>query len=231
MPLISRHGGQTSLVLVSFSTPDPGIAALIRSSLTQKGAEHGVSVHVVAHNRPFCGLALPEERVDDLVCGSDLAITFAASGSAGLLGEEQPGAEDHLLARSHLGVLSYADPESAVAELPRYEQLLEKERALSAIRFRIQVEAEGSFEDFGAATLGPDGDAKERLWVLLDNARRRRYQLLIEPLRGGAPVGGPLLCPCQTVVKERLGASAMLEKVVPAGATFVAVAKGKRTLV
>ncbi len=231
MPLIGRRWSNVSFVHVAFATPAGGVGALIRNALTKTGAEHGVDVHVVAHNRPFEGLEVSQQLEDHLTDACDLIITFAPGGAAGLTGPD-PAAEknDVLLRRSHVAVLSYLDPEALIGELGFFDNLVGTEPALEAIRFNVQVEIDDTFRELGKTALGYDGDAKDKLWALIDNARRHRYQILIEPMQKEAPSGSPLRCPCQTIIKRELGELVTIDRIVPAGATLVTTAKGKDTL-
>ena len=129
-----------------------------------------------------------------------------------------------------MAVLSYLDPESLVGEIGFFDSLVGTEPALEAIRFNVQVEIDGAFRELGTTSLGYDGDAKDRLWAFIDNARRHRYQILIEPMQKEAPSGNPLRCPCRTIIERELGESVTIDRIVPAGSTLVTTAKGKDTL-
>ncbi|MCP4195896.1 MAG: hypothetical protein GY762_01995 [Proteobacteria bacterium] len=231
MPLIGRRWSNVSFVHVAFSTPARGVGALIRNSLTKTGAEYGVDVHVVAHNRPFEGLEISRRLADQLTDACDLIMTFAPGGAAGLAGPEPSAVQqDVLLRRSHVAVLSYLDPESLISEIGFFDRLVGTEPALEAIRFNVQVEIDNAFQELGTTILGYGGDARDKLWALVDNGRRHRYKILIEPIQKDAPSGSPLLCPCQTIIERDLGESVAIERIVPAGATLVTTAKGKDTL-
>jgi hypothetical protein len=231
MPLIGRRWANVSFVHVAFSTPARGVGTLIRNSLTKIGAENGVDVHVVAHNRPFEGLELSPELGDQLTEACDLIMTFAPGGAAGLSGLEPASLQqDVLLRRSHVAVLSYLDPEALIGEMEFFDRLVGAEPALEAIRFNVQVEIDDTFQELGTTILGYDGNAKDTLWALIDNGRRHRYKILIEPMQKDAPSGSPLLCPCQTIIERELAESVTIERIVPAGATMVTTAKGKDTL-
>ncbi len=231
IPLLGKRWPHTSLIHISFATPSQGMGTLVRSILTQKGAEHGVSVHVLAHNRPAEGLMLSKDTANEITKHCNLVITFTPGGAAGLHSKKCESALDLLLSRSHLAVLSYPDPESVIAELLTFEQLLGKEPTIEAIRFRVQIEIDGVFEDLGTTELSQDGDAKDRLWVLLDNAKRHRYQILIEPIRGELPSGDSLCCPCRSVIETTLHSSSMVDRIVPAGSSLVVKTRGKDTLI
>jgi hypothetical protein len=231
MPLIGRRWSNVSFVHVAFATPAGGVGALIRNALAKTGAEHGVDVHVVAHNRPFEGLEVSEQLGDQLTEACDLIVTFAPGGAAGLTGPaSSTEKEDLLLRRSHVAVLSYLDPEALIGEMGFFDSLVGTEPALEAIRFNVQVEIDDAFRELGKTALGYDGDAKDKLWALIDNARRHRYQILIEPMQKDAPSGSPLRCPCQTIIRRELGELATIDRIVPAGSTLVTTAKGKDTL-
>jgi hypothetical protein len=231
IPLIGRRWTNVSFVHVAFSTPARGAGTLIRNSLTKIGAENGVDVHVVAHNRPFAGLELSPQLGAQLTDACDLIMTFAPGGAAGLSGPEPSSLQqDVLLRRSHVAVLSYLDPEALIGEMGFFDRLVGTEPALEAIRFNVQVEIDDTFQELGTTILGYEGDAKDTLWALIDNGRRHRYKILIEPMQKDAPSGSPLLCPCQTIIERELEESVTIERIVPAGATMVATAKGKDTL-
>jgi hypothetical protein len=231
--LISLIAGQWpgfTLIHVAFATPDRGAGILVRNAVVRAGAEHGVTVYVVAHDRPAEGLRVTDESAHSLTAGCDLVVTFSPGGAAGLARRDIGPLDDPLLAMSHLAVLSYLDPESAVAQLPVFGQILESEPSVNALRFWLQIATDGSYQDLGSAVLGAGGDAQERLWVLLDNAKRHCYRMLIEPLSKGLPVGDPLCCPCRRAIEEEIGRMARLSRIVPVGNRLVAVARGQFVL-
>ena len=231
LPMLAEHWRGISFVHVSFSTPSRGLGALVRGLLVKAGADCGIDVHVVAHNRPVEGLRLSLEDAAELVGAADLVISFASGGGAGLAVKDRMLDTDLLLSRSHISVLSYPDPEALVGDLPAFQQVLGREPDLQLLRFSVQALGdEGRFQDAGCATLGPDGDAEERLWSLIDNARRRVYRVLVEPMSADAPQGDPLICPCRALIKSSLAPSAVVTKIVPAGSRLVAVARGNATI-
>jgi hypothetical protein len=230
--VIEQIGGRWSgaaLVYVSYATPQRGLGALVRASLTGTGAATGVLVDVVAHRCPADQLRLSDEDARALTAAADLVVTYAPGGVAGIGAGEHEAPPDLLLARSDLAVLSFPDPEAVVADLDGYARIIEDEPGLDALRFWVQARTEGGIADLGHAVLGPDGDARERLWVLLDNARRLRYRVLIDPLCDGLPAGTPLVCPCRTLIEEQLAARVAIERVVAAGNRLVVVARATET--
>jgi hypothetical protein len=230
-PLLSEYWRGISFVHVSFSTPSRGLGVLVRGLLVKAGADYDINVHVVAHNRPVEGLRLSSEDIDTLVGTADLVISFASGGGAGLMVQDRMMDKSPLLSRSHVSVLSYPDPESLVGELPTMKQILGREPDLASLRLRVQVLGDDNhFEALGAAVLGPEGDAAAQLWPLIDNARRRVYRVLIDPMSGDAPQGDSLICPCRALIKSSLAASAGVSRIVPAGARLVAVAWGNETV-
>lgn len=230
-PLLTEKWRQISLVHVSFSTPSRGLGALVRGLLVKEGAKHGVNVHVVAHNRPVEGLKLADEDVEELIGDADLVISFASGGGAGLVTPQKMYEVDPLLRRSHIGVLSFPDPDSLVADLPQFQKELGREPDLERVRFWVQVVSDApNVEDLGFTCLGgDDGDAESRLGPLLDSAKRRPYRVLVEPLSKNLPTGNPLVCPCRSVIESSLSLSARVEKIVPAGSRLVAVTSGLNT--
>ncbi len=230
LPLLGGRWPGVSLIHVSFSTPAQGLGVLVRSILVQAGAEHGVNVQVVAHNRPAEGLDLDSNKADAITGECNLVITYAPGGAAGLKYSDRTTTDDPLLKRSHLAVLSYTDPESMVSELPFLSGVMDGEPTIDAIRLLVQIDVDGVFQDLGTARLGPNGDAHDRLWALIDNARRRRYRLLIEPMKNERPAGDPLVCPCRAVIEQDLAGTATVFRTVPAGSRLVTVAQGKSTL-
>ncbi len=230
MPLLGQRWPGAVFIHVSFATPSQGLGALVRSVLVHAGTENGVNVHVVAYNRPAEGLKLFYDEADAIVKECNLVITFSPGGAAGLKGAKQMSVEDLLLMRSHLAVLSFPDPESIVGVIPSFLQTVKDEPALDSIRFWVQIKIDGEFEDLGTTILGPGGDAEDRLWALLDNARRHQYRILTEPMCNDLPCGDFLVCPCQTAIEEELGVIAEISRIVPAGSRLVATARGRNTL-
>lgn len=234
LPIIDALGKRfrgASFIHASFATPSRGLGSLLRGNLTRSGAEHGVLVDVVSYNRPAEGLELDSEQVEAIHSECDLMITYSPSGSGGLLPYPAHPTGDPLLALSHVCVLSFPDPESSVADIPGYHTVVEAEPGLDSLLFRMQVTDEHEqLEELGRCTLGPDGDAEDRLWVLLDNAKRRRYHLLVEPMFAGHPAGAPIHCPCRTLLKRGLINDVSVNRIVPAGNRLLAVAMGKETL-
>lgn len=228
MPMIGKFHKGASFVHVSFATPYGGLGTLVRTVLKHAGANHAVDVQVVIHNRPAEGLAPNVEDTNWLLSKADLVITFAPAGVAGLRPIDSK--RDLLLERSHLAVLSYPDPEALVAELPALYAIIKKEPSVDAIKFSMQIQGDqGEFTDLDHTTLSEDGDAEERLWVLLENARHHCYRVLMEPMYHGTPTGDPLVCPCGTLIKSSIASVASVTKVIPAGTRLVAVARGKQT--
>ena len=233
-PIIETLGMRfrgASFIHASFATPSRGLGSLLRGNLTRSGAEHGVLVDVVSYNRPAEGFELDSRQIEAIRDECDLLITYSPSGSGGLLSYPSHPTDDSLLALSHVCVLSFPDPESSVADLPGYRTVIQAEPGLDSLLFRMQVMNDSEqLEELARCTLGPDGDANDRLWVLLDNAKRRRYSLLVEPLSGGRSAGAPIHCPCRTLLKRGLINDVTVNRIVPAGNRLLAVAKGKKTL-
>jgi len=223
--LLAARSDRATLVHVSFATPHRGLGALVRASLTRAGADSGVLVDVVAHNCPADQLRLGEDDVQRLTADCDLVLTYAPGGIAGVGPVAPDRAADRLLERSDLAVLSYPDPEAAVADLDGYERIVTTEPGIDALRFWVQARTADGYEELGHTELGPEGDAEQRLWALLDNARRLPYRLLIDPLCDGLPAGAPIICPCRTLIEEELAANLEVERIVPAGNRLVAVAR------
>lgn len=219
-----------NFVHVAFATPSRGVGALVRANLTRTGADAGVVVDVVAHNRPAEGLRLSAQDVEQLVGQCDLLVTYAPGGIAGLMdfGTERP--VDRLLARSQVTICSFPDPEALVADLAALGEVVDREPGIDALRFWVEVESDGEFAELGHTSLGAGGDSHERLWVLLDNAKRQRYRIVLEPMRDGLPIGATVLCPCQTVLESGLLPEMVVRRVVKAGSRLVAVGRGRETL-
>ncbi|MBW2276325.1 MAG: hypothetical protein JRF63_02470 [Deltaproteobacteria bacterium] len=228
--LVGESWPRGNFVHVAFATPSRGVGALARANLTRSGADAGVVVDVVAHNRPVEGLSLSPEDVERLVGEADLVITYAPGGIAGLIDVDGASGADRLLVRSHVAVCSLPDPEALVADLASMGEVVGREPGLDALRFRVEVESEGVFAELGDTVLGEGGDANQRLWVLLDNAKRQRYRIVIEPMCDGLPTGMAILCPCQTILEGGLLPALLVGRVVKAGSRLVAVGRGRETL-
>ena len=219
-----------NFVHVAFATPSRGVGALVRANLTRTGADVGVVVDVVAHNRPAEGLRLSAADIEQLVGQADLVVTYAPGGIAGLMDFTAKRSVDRLLARSHVTICSFPDPEALVADLANLGEVVTREPGLDALRFWVEVESDGVFAELGHTVLGKGGDAHERLWVLLDNAKRQRYRIVLEPMRDGLPTGATVLCPCQSVLERGLLPEMIVGRVVKAGSRLVAVGRGRETL-
>jgi hypothetical protein len=227
LPLVAARWPGARVVHAAFATPR-GVGILIKGVVAEAGAACGIAAEAVGGDGPVEGLRLCASDEESLVGGFDLVVTFAHSGAAGVTTRDLSLQGDPLLARSHAAVLSYPDPEGLVAELDRLEQAIEVEPGLDAVRFWVEAEDAGEFETLGYTTLGKGGDARERLWVLIDNAKRRRWRALVEPMHNGLPAGDPLVCPCRAVIETRLAGDARVVRVVPAGRLLVVVAEGLR---
>jgi len=216
-----------SFTHVSFSTPSRGLGSLLRGSLARAGAKSGVLVDVVAHNRPAEGLRMTEEEADALVGQFDLVISYAPSGAGGLL----CSSPCPLLARSHAAVLSFPDPEHLVADLKGMEAAVQKEPGMDSIRmWAMALDEDGEHRDMGHCILGEGGDAGDRLWVLLDNARRRLYHFFAQPLLDQVPSGDSLYLPCKGLLERGFVEGIRVSKVVPAGNRLLAIGSGKLVL-
>lgn len=232
LEILSQKYKGAQYVHVSFVTPAGGVGTLLRSALVRKGAECGVLVDVIAHKRPAEGMALDAAQADQLVEDCDLVITFAPEGTAGLIfksGDAHSSkAHDELLARSHISVLSFPDAEHVVADLSRYEQIVSQRPGFNHIRFWVQVKEADGYATLGQCTLGEGGDAHERLWVLLDNAKRHVYRILAEPIARDVAVGVPLVYPCRTLLESHPFLGIEPDKIVQAGSDIVMVAHKAR---
>jgi hypothetical protein len=210
-----------SFIHIAFATPPKGVGTLLGSSLARKGAESGVAVEVVAQNKPAEGLEFTIEQTEELLQEASLVITYAPDGIAGLLpmNAESP---DPLIKASHLCVLTFPDPEHVVADLPRYEEVIAQRPGFNKIRFKVQTaEKNREFKTLDFCTLSANGDAHEKLWRLLDNARRLNYRLLAEPIAHDVPVGRPLYCPCKALLKSTSRIGTKIDKIIPAGSDLV----------
>jgi hypothetical protein len=102
--------------------------------------------------------------------------------------------------------------------------------------FRVEVEAGDDgrrvqFAELGRCTLGPpEGDAGARLWQLIDNAKRKRYRVILAPTAGGREVGMPIICPCRRVLERGAIPGVSVTRLVPSGNRLIAVGHGRRTL-
>ena len=215
------------LIYVPFVTPPHGVGTLIQSSLSRTGADYGVLVDVVSANIPAKGLHFTREQAERLVEKVDIVITYAPEGSAGLIPFEEMKI-DNLIAVSHINVLSYPDADYVVADLPRYEQIISKRPGFNHIEFSVEVVNDGKIEQLGRCLLGKGGDAADRLWVLMDNARRQEYRVLAVPVAHNEFIDDPLFCPCETLLKKHIGQSIKVDKLVNGGNSLVVSGKGIR---
>jgi hypothetical protein len=230
--LLGARGLGGSFVHVAANTPPRGLGALVRSALANAGAGVGILVDVVAWNAPLGAVALDDGELAGLAADCTLIVAYAAGGAGALLG---PAAEG-LLRLTHVGVVTAPDPEGLVGELGAIARIVEDEPGMDGALFRLEVE-EGEdargvrFAELGRCALGPPaGDAGERLWQLIDNGKRKRYRVLVEPTAAGRPVGAPLACPCRRLLERGALPGLSVTRVVPSGSRFVAVGRGRRTL-
>jgi hypothetical protein len=230
-----RLGG--TLSYVAANTPPRGLGALVRSSLVDAGAGAGLSVEVVAHNRPLGAAELSARDLEEIAQRCALTISFASGGAAALFG---PG-DARLLELSHVCALTTPDPESLIAELPAFAAATSHDHGVDGVSFVVEVETddapidraekEPSRAQLGRCALGPpEDDARERLWQLIDNAKRRRYRALVSPTLGGAPAGPALVCPCRRALERGAHLGVSTTRIVPSGNRLVAAGRGRRTL-
>jgi hypothetical protein len=232
--LIARLGGAGvggAYLHVAANTPPRGLGALVRTSLTNAGAGVGILVDVVAADRPLGAAGIPEPELSRLAAECSLAVAFAPGGTGALLGEAAAG----LLGSAQICLLTSPDPEGLVAELGALGRIVDAEPGMDGARFRVEVEVgddgrQARFAELGRCDLGPGGDAGERLWQLVDNAKRKRYRVLVEPTAGGRAVGAPLVCPCRRLLERGAFPGVSVTRIVPSGARLVAVGRGRRTL-
>jgi hypothetical protein len=225
-----RLGG--AFVHVSANTPARGLGALVRTSLVDAGAGAGISVDVVAHAKPLGAAALTHGELAEIAERCALTVSLASGGTAALLGAD----DVPLLEISNVCALSTPDPEALVGDLPALSAAVGEGSGMDGVSFRIEVEAEGGAGSAPLAELGrcaigpPEDDARERLWQLLDNAKRRRYRAIVTPTHGGLPAGAPLVCPCRGVLERGGHAGVSTARIVPSGNRLVAVGRGRKTL-
>jgi hypothetical protein len=230
--LLGAQGLGGAYVHAASSTPPRGLGALVRTSLVDAGAGVGVLVDVVAHNRPLGAVEISDRELTELAAECALVVSYAAGGTGALLGARAEG----LLGLSHVCALTSPDPESFVAELGALARAVEGELGVDGALFRVEVEAgddgrDVRFAELGRCSLGPpDGDAGARLWQLIDNAKRKRYRVVVEPTAGGRPIGAPLVCPCRRVLERGALRGVTVTRLVPSGSRLVAVGRGRRTL-
>ena len=230
--LLKKRLKKPALLHVSFNTPHGGLGALVRGAVEKLALDHEIEVRVSLHNLPAERLAVDAREADAMLGAADLVISYAASGASGIVPKQRISAPDPLLARSHVSVLSFPDPEGLPGELPRFENLVAREPNLTGLRFWVQIENGGRTEEFGVATLSrtEESDAPARLWQLIENARRRPYRVLVEPLSDDAVSGYPLVCPCRSLLKEPgVLPSVRVEKIVPIGTISAVTAVGVET--
>jgi hypothetical protein len=230
--LLGAQGIGGAFVHAAANTPPRGLGALVRTSLVSAGAGVGILVDVVAHNGPLGAVEIPDRELAQLAGECALIISFAPGGSGALLGPLAEG----LLGLSQVSVLTSPDPESFIADLGVLARTVEDEPGMDGALFRVEVEAgddgrRGRFAELGSCTLGPpDGDAGTRLWQLIDNAKRKRYRVLLAPTAGGGEVGAPLVCPCRRVLERGAIPGVSVTRLVPSGNRLIAVGHGRRTL-
>ena len=227
--LLNDRLKKPELLHVSFNTPRGGLGALVRGAVEKSAADHEIEARVSLHNLPAERLAVDDREADAMLGAADLVISYAASGASGIVPKQRISAPDPLLARSHASVLSFPDPEGLPGELSRFESLVAREPNLTGLRFWVQIDVGDRIEELGVATLSRTGksDAKERLWQLIENARRRPYRVLVEPLSDDAVSGYPLLCPCRSLLKAPgFLPSVRVLKIVPVGTISAVTAEG-----
>ena len=222
LEMLSQQTQNAQYVHVSFVTPAGGVGSLLRGALARKGADCGILVDVVAHKRPAEGMRLSPAEADGLVADCDLVITFAPEGTAGLIFQSDDG-RDELLARSHISVLSFPDPEHVVADLDRYEQIVTERPGFNHIRFWVQTWDDNAWTTLGQCMLGKGGDARQRLWKLVDSAKRHVYRILAEPIAREIAIGVPLIYPCKGLLESRRFHGIVAEKIVQAGSDIIMV--------
>ncbi|MBN2801890.1 MAG: hypothetical protein JXR91_02230 [Deltaproteobacteria bacterium] len=213
------------LIYMPFITPRGGLGTLMQSALARKGASAGVLVDVVPVNMLARGLHITLEQAKNIVSEVDIAITYAPEGFAGLMPYENE-LEDALVSVSSLNILSFPDGEYTVADIPRFKDVIEKRPSFNHIEFTVELIKNGSVTEHGRALLGEGGDAEQRLWTLLDSAKREQYMVLATPVVHGVPVGEPLFMPCESLLKEHLSKRIEIDKIVKAGNSLIAVGRG-----
>lgn len=229
--LLGTQGLGAAFVHAAGGTPR-GLGALVRTSLVSAGAGAGILVDVVAHDTPLGAVEIPGAQLAALASECALVVSYAPGGVGALLGRRAEG----LLGLSHVGVVTFPDPESFVADLGALGRAIDDEPGMDGALFRVEVEAGDAgetpgFVELGRCTLGPpDGDAGERLWQLIDNAKRRRYRIVVEPTAAGRPVAAPLVCPCRRVLERGSLPGMSVSRIVPSGSRLVAVGRGRATL-
>jgi hypothetical protein len=230
--LLGAQGGGGAFVHAASNTPPRGLGALVRTSLVNAGAGVGILVDVVAHNRPLGAVEISAPELTELASECTLVVSYAAGGTGALLGARAEG----LLGLAHVCVVTSPDPESFVADLGALARTAEGEPGMDGVLFRVEVEAgddgrEVRFAELGRCSLGPpDGDAGARLWQLIDNAKRKRYRVVVEPTAGGSAVGVPLVCPCRRVLERGELRGVSVTRLVPSGNRLAFVGRGRRTL-
>ncbi|MCU0664321.1 MAG: hypothetical protein MUC50_18580 [Myxococcota bacterium] len=229
IPVIEEKLHGASLVHLSCATKGRGVARLIERML--RALVPGLPATIDVLSTP----SSIEEASEALAAFSpqtDVLVLIAPLGAAGLLTwtSDSVGLGE-LVRRARVSVLTYPDPESLVAALPTMERELARSSVTAKLSIELYLDTPEGETLLGKATVGPGGDAGQRLWVLLDNARRHRYLAKIVPLReNDEPCGHALYCPCRTLLEHRLIGPGAGVRIIPCGGLLVVVAEGRDTL-
>lgn len=227
LPVIQEHLRGTNLVHLSCATKGRGVARLIERML--RALVPGLPATIDVLSTPA---AVEEvcDRLERLEPQADMTVLLAPLGSAGLSWSFDGFGLGELVASAHASVLTYLDPESLVAALPVLEKDVESGRGFDRLRIDLYVDDDDGSRLLGSTEVGPGGEASQRLWVLIDNARRHRYEARLVPLLSGQPCAPPLHCPCRTLLEQRLRRFGAGVRIVPCGGLFAVVAAGRGTL-
>jgi hypothetical protein len=218
------------LLHVAFNTP-AGLALLTRSAVTKAAADHDLlaGVSVFEHSVESAD-TLALQTLDARLCEASPVISFAGSGSAGLIAKENLFGPDPMLARSHRVVMSFPDPEGLLGEIRRYSSLIGHDADLASIRFRVQIRQGGGTADLGEVMLSASSlkETTSDLAMLIEAARRHRWLAVLEPVRHRETKSTPgLVCPCRSLLTDPdFLPSVKAIKTVPVGACTTLVAIG-----
>jgi hypothetical protein len=228
MPVVEQKLREASLVHLSCGTKGRGVARLIERML--RALVPGLPATIDVLSTP-ASIEEASPRLGELSSLIDMLVLMAPLGAAGLTWTSDGLGMGELLRQARVSVLTYPDPESLVAALPTMERELSRSKQMASLRVEFHLDTSHGLVSLGAAIVGPGGDAGQRLWLLLDNARRHRYVATIVPLGpDDMPCGRALACPCRTLLENRLVVPGAGVRIIPCGGLLAVVAEGRGTL-
>ncbi len=230
--ILAAIENRPSFLQVSFNTPVIGLGSLVKNGVTKTALDLGIEAEVSILDFPIETISISFNETEYLLGNTAPIISYASLGSSSIIPENMLFKPDFFLQRSHVAVLSFLEPEALCAEIPRFYSIMQRESSISSVRFRVKVAEDEQFFDFGAVTLSDNQEeAQNKLYAVIEDVRKRRFAVFVEPAIKNDKERIYLVCPCRSLVEDPgFLKGVKVIKIVPCGAILSVTVQGAYTV-